>query len=140
MTTDIRITDSGFAPAPPHHGVTLAALAQHHGSVELGPDDAPEALRPYLQELSEVRIAFPNFADGRGFTSARRLRMMGYRGTLVAVGYVLADQYAMARRVGFDAVEISAPLAARQGWEQWQFRADDWQEHNYLSRLRAAAD
>ena len=81
-------------------------------------------------------MAFPAFSDGRAFTIARRLRMMGYTGTLRANGHVIADQYAMARRVGFDAVEISDDLAARQPEDQWQFRAN-WQAHDYQSRLRA---
>jgi hypothetical protein len=49
---------------------------------------------------------------------------------------VLADQYAMARRSGFDEVEISDDLAARQPAAQWQFRAD-WRAHDYQARLRA---
>jgi uncharacterized protein (DUF934 family) len=81
-------------------------------------------------------VAFPAFNDGRGFTLARRLREAGYTGTLVAAGHVLSDQYTMARRCGFDAVEISDDLATRQPADQWQFRAD-WQAHDYQSRLRA---
>ena len=42
----------------------------------------------------------------------------------------------MARRSGFDEVEITADLAARQTEDQWQFRAD-WRAHDYQSRLRA---
>jgi hypothetical protein len=41
----------------------------------------------------------------------------------------------MARRSGFDEVEISDDLAARQPEDQWLFRAD-WQGHDYQSRLR----
>ena len=41
----------------------------------------------------------------------------------------------MARRAGFDEVEIDAALAARQPEDQWVFRAD-WQAHDYQSRLR----
>jgi uncharacterized protein (DUF934 family) len=48
---------------------------------------------------------------------------------------VIADQYAMARRAGFDEVEISDDLAARQPVEQWLSRAD-WQAHDYQARLR----
>ena len=43
---------------------------------------------------------------------------------------------AMARRVGFDSVEIPDDLAARQPQDQWIFRAD-WQAHDYQSRLKA---
>ena len=72
--------------------------------------------------------------DGRGFTLARLLREKGYRGRLRAVGGLIADQYAMARRVGFDEVRISAALAARQPQEQWTYRAD-WQDWDHRSRL-----
>jgi hypothetical protein len=47
---------------------------------------------------------------------------------------VLADQYAMARRAGFDEVEIDDALAARQPEAQWRARAD-WRAHDYQSRL-----
>jgi uncharacterized protein (DUF934 family) len=62
--------------------------------------------------------------------------MMGFKGRLRARGHVLADQYAMARRVGFDEVEISDDLATRQPADQWLARAD-WQAHDHQSRLRA---
>ncbi|NBT33612.1 MAG: oxidoreductase, partial [Rhodobacteraceae bacterium] len=41
----------------------------------------------------------------------------------------------MARRSGFDEVEISADLAARQPQDQWLARAN-WRAHDYQSRLR----
>jgi uncharacterized protein (DUF934 family) len=52
------------------------------------------------------------------------------------VGHVLADQYGMARRVGFDEVEIDEGLAQRQPEDQWLARAN-WREHFYQGRLRA---
>ena len=82
-----------------------------------------------------IRVDFPSFADGRGFTIARRLRLMGYKGRLRAKGHVLADQYAMARRSGFDEVEIDAALATRQPEDQWLARAN-WKDNDYQSRLR----
>ena len=81
-----------------------------------------------------IRIAFPSFADGRGFTLARQLRDMGFSGRLRAFGHILSDQYAMARRSGFDEVEISDELAQRQPEPEWLFRAN-WQAHDYRSRL-----
>ena len=78
---------------------------------------------------------FPSAADGRGYSIARQLRLMGYTGRLRARGHVIADQYAMARRSGFDEVEISDALAARQPEADWLFRAD-WQAHDYQARLR----
>ncbi|MEI6097586.1 MAG: DUF934 domain-containing protein [Alphaproteobacteria bacterium] len=132
----VIVTDIGFAPAPPVHAVPLSDIAHHTGIVDLAQTDTPEALLPYLSDLHLIRIAFPAFNDGRAFTLARRLRMLGYTGTLRAHGPVIADQYAMARRVGFDEVEIPDDLAARQPQPQWTFRAD-WRSHDYLARLKA---
>ena len=132
----VIVTDAGFASedwnAP---FVVLADLADHQGAVDLAHTDDPTALAAHLPDLKIIRVAFPAFNDGRAFTIARRLRMAGFTGRLRAFGPVIADQYAMARRVGFDEVEIPDDLAARQPAEQWAFRAD-WQAHDYLSRLR----
>lgn len=81
-----------------------------------------------------IRVAFPSHMDGRGLSLARHLRLLGYRGRLRASGHILADQYAMIRRSGFDEVEIEPALAERQPEEQWLFRAN-WQAHDYQERL-----
>ncbi len=131
----VIVTDTGFAPAPARDIVALADLTDQT-AVDLSNTDNPAALEGHLDRLTLIRVAFPAFNDGRAFTIARRLRMMGYKGQLLALGPVIADQYAMIRRVGFDGAEIPEDLAARQPWEQWRFRAD-WQAHDYQSRLRA---
>ena len=82
--------------------------------LDVAPDTKPADLPADFAGVGLVRIAFPSFADGRGFTLARHLRARGYTGRLRAAGHVLADQYAMARRSGFDEVEIAPDLAARQ--------------------------
>jgi uncharacterized protein (DUF934 family) len=135
MSDMFLVTDAGFAPGDNSPGVALAHLTDKDTSVEIGPADDIAALAPHLGRLRLIRVRFPAFNDGRGFTHARRLRAMGYTGALRAAGHVLADQYAMARRSGFDEVEISADLAQRQPWPQWQARAD-WRAHDYQSRLR----
>lgn len=132
----VIVTDTGFAPAPKLEIVPLAALTPEAKAVDLLSTDDPTALAGRLEQLTLIRIAFPAFNDGRGFTLARRLRTMGYTGRLRAAGPVIADQYAMFRRIGFDEVEIPDDLAARQPQDQWQFRAD-WRAHDYQSRLRA---
>ena len=132
----VIVNDTGFHPAPVTQSVTLADIATHQGTVDLAQTDKPEALVPYLADLKLIRVAFPAFNDGRAFTVARRLRVLGYKGHLRALGPVIADQYPMARRVGFDDVEIPDDLAARQPEGQWTFRAN-WQAHDYLSRLKA---
>lgn len=103
-------------------------------AVEVASDTRPEAL-PDVTGAGMVAVAFPAFSDGRGFTLARHLRERGFTGRLRARGHVIADQYAMARRSGFDEVEISDDLAARQPADQWRFRAD-WQTHDYQARMR----
>ena len=118
----VLVTDAGFAPAPAEDALDIAPDADL---------DALDLATP------AIRVDFASFADGRGFTIARRLRLRGYTGRLVASGHVLADQYAMARRSGFDAVQINADLAARQPEDQWLARAD-WQAHDLRARLRAA--
>jgi uncharacterized protein (DUF934 family) len=132
----VIVTDAGFAPAPARDVVALADLSGQT-AVDLSNTDDPEALAGRLDELTLIRVAFPAFNDGRAFTIARRLRMMGYTGLLLALGPVIADQYAMLRRVGFDGAEIPEDLAERQPAEQWRFRAADWQAHHYQARLRA---
>lgn len=117
-------TQSGWQP-PPGFGLDVPNTV------------SADQLRPFF-DAALIRVSFPSFADGRGFTIARTLRQAGFAGRLRAAGHVLADQYAMARRCGFDEVEISDDLAARQPQDQWLFRAD-WRAHDYQARLRGAA-
>lgn len=105
--------------------------------LDLGSDTDPSTLAQFAGAAA-IRIDFPAFSDGRGFTLAKLLRLAGFTGRLRANGHVIADQYAMARRSGFDEVSISDDLAARQPQDQWLARAD-WQAHDYQARVRAAA-
>ena len=132
----IIVTDQGFQAAAERVITPLSEISAETTAVDLSNTDDPNALAPYLAGLELVRVAFPAFNDGRAFTIARRLRMMGYQGQLLAFGHVIADQYAMCRRVGFDGVEISEEIAERQPEDQWRYRAD-WRAHDYQSRLRA---
>jgi uncharacterized protein (DUF934 family) len=131
----VVVTDAGFGPATQTEVVALADLTDQ-AAVDLSNTDDPRALAGHLDRLTLIRVAFPAFNDGRAFTIARKLREMGYKGRLLAKGPVIADQYAMLRRVGFDGAEIPDELAQRQPAEQWQFRAD-WPQHHYQARLRA---
>ncbi|WBU58424.1 DUF934 domain-containing protein [Paracoccus sediminicola] len=101
--------------------------------LDLDPDARVDELDDSFRDAPMIRIAFPSFADGRGFTIARRLRVAGYRGRLRAAGHVIADQFPMARRSGFDEVEIDYDLARRQPWEQWDAASDV--APSYLKRL-----
>ena len=86
--------------------------------------DVPNTLKPdsimrYFNRLSLISIAFPAFNDGRGFSIARRLRRLGFTGTLRAKGPLIADQYSHAKACGFDEIEVPEQLADRQGVDQW---------------------
>ena len=135
----IIVTDTGFAADDWTSGfVAMAERAANDCtalSLDLASDAEPNELAECLNKIDLIRVDFPSFADGRGFTIAAQLRRMGFSGRLRARGHVIADQYAMARRSGFNEVEISDDLAARQPEAQWLARAD-WKAHNYQARLR----
>ena len=97
-----------------------------------------DSLEGLFEEVAMIRIPFPSFADGRGFSIAKQLRQRGFQGRLRAVGHVIADQYGFARTCGFDEVEISDDLAARQPEEQWLARLpqDDLSYQNTLLEQR----
>lgn len=138
MSTSVLVTETGFE-ADDWSGEFIPlteGVAANVPAVDVASSDDVSSLKAHLESLQMIRIDFPSFADGRGFTLARQLRLMGYRGRLRARGHVLADQYAMARRAGFDEVEIDEVLAARQPEDQWRFRAN-WRAHDYQAHLRA---
>ena len=101
--------------------------------VDLPPEANINDLIPHLENLALVSVQFNSFADGRGFSLARQLRQKGYKGLLRATGHVLADQYAMARKSGFDEVAIDKALSERQPADQWMYRAP--KEETYQGRL-----
>ncbi|MDP0927249.1 DUF934 domain-containing protein [Paracoccus onubensis] len=121
MSENIIVRDDGFHKLTDEPEITFA------------PDTQPEELVDHLHH-NLIAIDFPAVGDGRGFSLARRLRALGYKGQLRASGRLIADQYAMARRVGFDEVEISPEIAQRQPQEQWIARAD-WREWNHRDQL-----
>lgn len=126
MTRIVR--DDGFHPddLAGETFVTMSELDETAASGEclhLGCDVDARELIPKLPLITAIRIAFDAFTDGRGFSLAMRLRQLGFAGRLRAQGHIIADQYAMARRSGFDEVEISEELATRQPEEQWRYNA-----------------
>jgi uncharacterized protein (DUF934 family) len=92
-------------------GRTGVALA---GDADLG------LIAPRLGELSLVTIAFPSFADGRGFSLAHELRhTWRYSGEIWARGHLIPDQFGSARACGFDAVLVDDAVFRRQGEAGW---------------------
>lgn len=131
------INDTGFIADDWTQGYCAQGAANDCAALDLPSDTHPEDVT-LTPQIKMIRIAFPTAADGRGFTIARALRLRGYQGRLRAFGHVISDQYAMARRSGFDEVEVTDEIAARQPQAEWQFRAD-WQAHDYQDRLRGTA-
>ncbi len=132
----VIVTDAGFVTDDWTLGfVPVTDAANDVASLDVSSDTDPATLMDKISSTQMIRVDFPSFADGRGFTIARQLRLAGYNGRLRARGHVISDQYAMARRCGFDEVEISEELAERQPQSEWVFRAD-WQENNYQARMR----
>ena len=106
--TDIIVTDTGFAPYQSCARVFLLSVEQ-----------APEAQMAHLSDALEVHIPFASSADGRGFSSARRLRELGYEGRIIAVGALVCDQYRHARQSGCYGVLISAEQAQKMPEAHW---------------------
>ena len=106
--------------------------------IDLEPSDSPEEVWPMISGIDAVRISFPSFADGRGFSIAKFLREAGFKGVIRAHGHVLCDQYPLAVRCGIDEVEIDAEMALRQPEEFWH-EAFKRVKKNYSSHLGANA-
>ena len=90
-----------------------------NGVMDISSDTSIDQLLSRIGNVALLRIEFPTSVDGRGFSLAKSLRQHGYKGHLRAYGHLLADQYPLAIRCGFDDVEISSELANRQPEQQW---------------------
>jgi phosphoadenosine phosphosulfate reductase len=76
----------------------------------LEPDADWRDITADLPRFPVIAVAFPKYADGRGFSIARLLRERdGYAGEIRAFGDYFTDQMPYLRRVGFDAFVISDP-------------------------------
>ena len=79
-------------------------------SVRIEAGDDVRRLGPVLDRVRLVEVDFPKFRDGRGFSSARILREMGYTGEIKATGDVLVDLVFFMRRCGFDSFAPNVPF------------------------------
>ncbi len=116
------LVKNGEIVANPHAGEVLtlepflemaAADPQDATVVRLMPDDDPNKLVPYFDQLEVIEISFPRYADGRGYSQAQLLRRrLGFKGEIRAVGDVLRDQLLFMLRSGIDAFELDRSDAA----------------------------
>jgi len=76
-------------------------------AVRLEPADDPALLANDLQSLAMIILVFPTFAEGRGYTQARKLRHhFGYRGEIRALN-AHYDHLQFMSRVGINAFELA---------------------------------
>ena len=109
MGESLRFRDD---PLPDEPAVSLDAFLDqtHAASVRIEAGDDVRRLGPVLDRIRLVEIDFPKFRNGRGFSSARILREMGYTGEIKATGDVLVDLVYFMRRCGFDSFAPDVPF------------------------------
>lgn len=101
---------------------TLAPAGDLGPTLDIDPQADAQDQAPVVPEGTNqsVTIAFESFADGRGFSLARRLREKhGPDLRLVAKGHVLPDQARHAIQSGFNAILISDNALERYGKDAW---------------------
>ncbi|MBH1971637.1 DUF934 domain-containing protein [Moraxellaceae bacterium AER2_44_116] len=77
--------------------------------VVLKPDQHPELIANDIGCFNLIAIAFPAFADGRGYSYAVLLRnRLGFTGELRAVGDVFKDNLFYLQRCGFNSFAVRA--------------------------------
>ncbi len=99
-------------PVPDEPAVSLDAFLDQPdaASVRVEAGDDVRRLAPHLGRIRLIEVDFPKFRDGRGFSSARILREMGYTGEIKATGDVLVDLVYFMRRCGFDSFAPDVPF------------------------------
>ena len=85
----------------------------------------------FLLDQPIVRLQVDGFADGRGFSVARQLRLLGFAGVIEVIGDLLPDQLPMAAAAGVDAILIRTEHAERCEEGQWQKKSGDKARFGY---------
>lgn len=127
-------SDGGLFIDLEKYGQDVAEREPTKTAIDIPNDVTVESLKGLFESAAMIRIPFPSFADGRGFSLAKQLRQQGYAGRLRAVGHIIADQYGFTRVCGFDEVEIDDEMAKRQPEDQWIARIPK-QELSYQKLL-----
>jgi len=129
MTTEHVLIRNGHVESAAHLSDVMdleTFIAANEGDeVSLQNDVDLEKVAPQLPKLKTILVNFPSYADGRGFSIARQLRKTyGFKGSIVADGPLIPDQYTMALQCGFDAVRLDGKTFAIQAESDW-FKAMD---------------
>ena len=105
-----------------------ALFARGNVGVLLAPADDPEALVDDIATLPLIAVDFPQFTDGRGYSTARLLReKYGFKGELRAVGDVLRDQLYYLSASGFNAFALRADHDAQDAIKAFDDFSDNYQ-------------
>ena len=123
MTALIRVNQDGcFSAAPDgdiaNNGLHVGDVASHDQIVQ-------------ILDQQSVRLKVDGFADGRGFSVARQLRLQGFNGAIEVIVDLLPDQLPMAVASGIDAILIHAEHAERCDEEQWRQKSTDTKRFGY---------
>ena len=84
-----------------------------------------------LLDQPVVRLQVDGFADGRGFSVARQLRLLGFAGVIEVIGDLLPDQLPMAAASGIDVILIRAEHAKRCEENHWRLKSGDKSRFGY---------
>jgi uncharacterized protein (DUF934 family) len=112
----IPVTGDILVPLALWQAAASALLARGTGrlGVWLDSDEDPALIADSLEAFSLIAVNFPQFTDGRGYSTARLLReRYGWKGELRAIGDVQRDQLFYLSRCGFDAFLLNDGLDAR---------------------------
>ena len=90
-----------------------------------------------LLDLPTVRLQVDGFADGRGFSVARQLRLLGFDGVIEVIGDLLPDQLPMAAASGIDGILIREEHAKRCEESHWRLKSGDKSRFGYQRSVAA---
>jgi len=123
----IVVTETGFQLDDWHNRPKLKpsdlgvvkTQRRSYGVLILDGGQRVEDLTPWLQDVTAVEIGFDNAGDGRGFSLAKQLKALGYKGSIRASGGIHVDQFRHALQCGFDAVILTREAASRMPEQHW---------------------
>lgn len=126
--TDVPEGVSAIVPLSLWRVERNALRARAEIGVWLKPDDDPELLADDVGALPLIAVDFPQFTDGRGYSTARLLReKLGFNGELRAIGDVLRDQLYYLRQCGFNAFAVRADRNLEEALKGFGDFSDNYQ-------------
>jgi uncharacterized protein (DUF934 family) len=103
-------------------------VARRDVGVWLAPADDPAEIAADVAQLPLIAVDFPQFTDGRGYSTARLLReRYRFAGELRAIGDVLRDQLSYLAQCGFDAFAVREGKDARDALNGFADFSDGYQ-------------